>query len=337
MAKIKTAPNGAGEPTLEKKHTKSVRKRRFFWIGFAFALPWIIGFCCFKIYPICSAIYYSFTDFNSFRSPNWVRLDNYTNLVQDKYVIKSLKNTAYMVIIGLPISISFAMLMSLVMNIKAKGMPLVRTILYIPAMVPSMASALLFMWLMNSRYGIVNQGLKEVYSIIPQAIKDFLPFSFKPPSWINDPKWTKMTLIIMGCWGCGGTAVIGLAALRGVPTHFYEAAELDGASRWTRFWRITIPLISPTIQFQFIMGIINMFQYFTQAFMFNMFTTTSQVTGGGPSDSLLFYAINLYREAFDYLHMGYACALAMVLFVIVMIVTFVAMKVSNKMVSYDIE
>ena len=323
--------------TLNTKRKKSRQERRFFWTGLAFASPWIIGFILFKIYPICSAIYYSFTDFNMFRTPNFVALQNYVDLFQDKYVIKSLENTAYMVIIGLPIMLAFAMLMSVVMNMKAKGMPLVRTILYIPAVVPSMASALLFLWVMNSRYGIVNQFINQVIALIPGFIKDALPFTLKAPSWINDPKWTKMTLIIMGCWGCGGTAVIGLAALRGVPTQFYEAAELDGASRWTRFWRITIPMISPTIQFQFIMGIINTFQYFTQAYMFNMFTTTSQVTGGGPKDSLLFYAINLYREAFDFLHMGYACALGLVLFMIVLVVTFIAMRVSDKMVSYDVE
>jgi len=145
-------------------------------------------------------------------------------------------------------------------------------------------------------------------------------------------------LIIMGCWGCGGTAVIFLAALRSVPQHLYEAARLDGASRWRQFWTITIPMISPTIQFQFIMGINSMFQYFTQAFVFNMFTgSAGQVTGGGPANSMLFYSINLYREAFDYLNMGYASALAMVLFMIILVVTFVAMRISDRMVNYDVE
>lgn len=303
---------------------KSRQQRRFFWTGLAFASPWIIGFLIFKVYPICSAIYYSFTEYNMFRPPEWIGLENYIELFQDHYVATSFKNTAYMVVVGLPITLAFAMVMAMIMNIRAKGMPMFRTILYLPSVVPSMASALLFLWVMNSRYGIVNNALAAI--------------GIDGPSWLNDPNWTKPTLIIMGCWGCGGTAVIFLAALKSVPSSLYEAARLDGASKWSQFWHITIPMISPTIQFQFIMGIISMFQYFTQAFVFNMFTgSAGQVTGGGPANSLLFYSINLYREAFDYLHMGYASALAMVLFVIILVVTFVAMRISDKMVNYDVE
>lgn len=303
---------------------KSRQQRRFFWTGLAFASPWIIGFLIFKVYPICSAIYYSFTEYNMFRPPEWIGLENYIELFQDHYVATSFKNTAYMVVVGLPITLAFSMVMAMIMNIRAKGMPMFRTILYLPSVVPSMASALLFLWVMNSRYGIVNNALAAI--------------GIDGPSWLNDPNWTKPTLIIMGCWGCGGTAVIFLAALKSVPSSLYEAARLDGASKWSQFWHITIPMISPTIQFQFIMGIISMFQYFTQAFVFNMFTgSAGQVTGGGPANSLLFYSINLYREAFDYLHMGYASALAMVLFVIILVVTFVAMRISDKMVNYDVE
>lgn len=306
------------------QNRKSQQQRRFFWIGLAFASPWIIGFLLFKVYPICSAIYYSFTKYNLFQSPEWIGLKNYTDLLTDPYVKKSFVNTTYMVLIGLPITLSFAMVMAMIMNIRAKGMPFFRTVLYLPSVVPSMASALLFLWVMNSRYGIVNNMLGAI--------------GITGPSWLNDPDWTKPTLIIMGCWGCGGTAVIFLAALRSVPQHLYEAARLDGASRWRQFWTITIPIISPTIQFQFIMGINSMFQYFTQAFVFNMFTgSAGQVTGGGPANSMLFYSINLYREAFDYLNMGYASALAMVLFMIILVVTFVAMRISDRMVNYDIE
>jgi multiple sugar transport system permease protein len=314
----------AAKPLARIRRSKSAQERRFFWIGLAFAMPWIIGFLLFKIYPICSAIYYSFTDYNMFRDPTWVGLKNYTDLFADKYVQKSFSNTAYMVIIGLPVTLAFSLLIAMIMNIRAKGMPLFRTILYLPSVVPSMASALLFLWVMNSRYGIVNNALSAI--------------GLKGPSWLNDPSWTKVTLIIMGCWGCGGTAVIFLAALKSVPHELYEAAKIDGASRWNQFWRITIPMISPTIQFQFIMGIIGMFQYFSQAFVFNMFTgSAGQVTGGGPSNSMLFYSINLYREAFDYLHMGYASALAMVLFIIILVVTWISMRVSDKMVTYSAE
>jgi len=303
---------------------KSRMQRRFFWIGLGFAAPWLIGFLVFQVYPICSAFYYSLTDYNMFRDPAFVGFSNYTKAFGDKYVITSLQNTMFMVAVGLPVLICFAMLMALIMNTKAKGMPLFRTIFYLPNIVPVMASALLFLWVMNSQYGLVNNGLKAI--------------GLTGPSWLNDPRWTKVTLIIMDCWRCGSMAVIFLAALKSVPQGLYEAAEIDGAGWWTRFWRITVPMISPTIQFQFIMGIISMFQYFSQAFVFNMFTgAAGQVTGGGPANSLLFYSINLYREAFDYLHMGYACALAVILFAIVMAVTFIAMRISDKMVTYDVE
>lgn len=316
-------PKKAESLEISKRKT-GAQQRKFFWIGLLFASPWIIGFLAFQVYPICSAIYYSMTDYNMFRDPSFIGLQNYADIFQDKYVIKSMRNTAFMVAAGLPILISFAMIMALIMNTKAKGMPLFRTIFYLPNIVPVMASALLFLWVMNSQYGIVNNALAAI--------------GIRGPSWLNDSHWTKPTLIIMDCWRCGSMAVIFLAAIRSVPTILYEAAEIDGASRWTRFWRITIPMISPTIQFQFIMGIISMFQYFSQAFVFNMFTgSAGQVTGGGPANSLLFYSINLYREAFDYLHMGYASALAVILFIIVMIVTFISLKISDKMVTYDVE
>ena len=302
----------------------SRRKRKFFWLGLLFASPWIIGFLAFQLYPICSAFYYSLTDYNMFKEPNFIGLKNYRDLVGNRYVRLGLSNTMFMVIVGLPVLISFAMIMALIMNTRAKGMPLFRTIFYLPNIVPVMASALLFLWVMNSRYGIVNSALASI--------------GIRGPSWLNDPTWTKPTLIIMDCWRCGSMAVIFLAALKSVPNNLYEAARIDGANRWTCFWRITIPMISPTIQFQFIMGIISMFQYFSQAFVFNMFTgAAGQATGGGPANSLLFYSINLYREAFDYLHMGYASALAVILFIIVMIVTFISLRISDKMVTYDVE
>lgn len=287
-------------------------------------MPWIIGFLVFNVYPIISAFYYSTTDYNMFRKPNFVGLSNFKQIFKDPYVLTSFKNTGYMVLIGLPITIIFAMLLALIMNTKAVGMPAFRTVYYIPTVVPAMASALIFLWVMNSRYGIVNGFLAH--------------FGVKGPFWLNDPKWTKPTLIIMDCWRSGSMAIIFLAALRNVPREFYEVAEIDGASTVRKFFSITLPLISPTIQFQFIVGIISMFQYFSQAFVFNMFTgSAGQVTGGGPANSLLFYSINLYREAFDYLKMGYASSLAVILFFIVLIVTFISLKISERLVNYDVE
>lgn len=309
---------------LKIKKKKSSQQKRFFWIGLLFASPWILGFLAFQVFPIISAFYYSLTDYNMFREPTFIGLQNFEKLFADKNVKLSMTNTGYMVVVGLPIVIAFSMIMALVMNLKAEGMSVFRTIFYLPTIVPVMASALLFLWVMNSQYGIVNGALQF--------------FGIKGPSWLNDPSWTKPTLIIMDCWRSGSMAVIFLAALKSVPPGLYEAADIDGANAVRKFWHITIPMISPTIQFQFIMGIISMFQYFSQAFVFNMFTgQAGQVTGGGAGNSLLFYSINLYREAFDYMNMGYASALAILLFFIVMVITFFALKLSDRMVTYDME
>lgn len=308
----------------QRKRRKGAIERRNFWKGFAFASPWLIGFLLFQIYPIGAAFYYSATDFNMFRAPQFVAWDNYINLFQDKNVLISFQNTAYMVVIGLPICLTFALLVALIMNAQAKGMPLFRTIYYLPSVVPVMATALLFLWVMNSRYGLLNTLLGKI--------------GIKGPYWLNDPRWTKPTLIIMDCWRSGSTAVIFLAALQNVPETFYEAAEIDGAGTFQKFFRITLPLISPTIQFQLIIGIISMFQYFSQAFVFNLFTgEMGQVTGGGPGNSLLFYSINIYREAFDFLNMGYASAQAVILFIIVIVMTFISLRVSERFVNYDYE
>lgn len=299
------------------------QEKRFFWIGLAFASPWIVGFLAFQVIPIISAGFYSLTDFNIFRY-SFVGFENYVSIFQDELMRTAMLNTLYMVAIGLPCLLCFSLIMALVMNIRLKGMPFFRTIFYLPTVMPVIACALLFLWVMNSRYGIVNQALSTI--------------GIKGPSWLNDPKYAKISLIIMDCWRCGGMAIIFLAALKSVPQSFYEAASIDGAGTVRKFWSITLPAISPTLQFQFIIGIITMFQYFSQAFVFNMFTgNLGQVTGGGPSNSLLFYSLYLYRQAFDYLHMGYASAMAIILFVIVMIVTFIALRITNRGVNYDVE
>lgn len=321
MKEVGSTIQGIQPPIPKRGMTR--QERRFFFIGLAFASPWVIGFLAFQVIPILSAARYSLTDFNIFRY-QYIGLDNYASIIRDDLIRTALLNTLYMVAIGLPCLICVSLIMALVMNTKLKAMPIFRTIFYLPTVMPAMACALLFMWVMNSRYGIVNQALSSL--------------GIKGPSWLNDPAWSKVSLIIMDCWRCGGMAIIFLAALKSVPQSFYEAASIDGAGAFRRFFSITLPAISPTLQFQFIIGIITMFQYFSQAFVFNLFTgSAGQVTGGGPSNSLLFYSIYLYRQAFDYLHMGYASAMAIILFAIVMVVTFIALRITNRGVNYDVE
>lgn len=195
--------------------------------------------------------------------------------------------------------------------------------LFRSTVVPVVASAMLFMWVLNPEYGILNMALGA--------------FGIRGPAWLSDPRFTKLSLILMDVWRCGGTMIIFLSALQSVPPTFYEAADLDGASAWKKFWRITVPYISPTIQFTTIMGLISSFQYFTQAFVFGSVSQSNVLTPGGPQNSLMFYSLYLYQQGFTYLKMGYASAMALVLFVVVMAVSFVALRVMEKHVNYDVE
>ena len=233
------------------KKRKSKQERRFFLLGLLFVSPWLIGFLCFQLYPILSALYYSFTDFNIFQPAEFTGLDNYVTLFNDKYSPVSIKNTAVMSFIGMPIGLVVALALAVLLSKEVKGMPAFRTIYYLPTVVPIVASAMLFLWVLNPEYGLLNNFLSW--------------FGIRGPSWLSDPKFTKISLMIMDVWRCGQNTVIFLSALKAVPKSFYEAAELDGAGPVKRFFKITLPYISPTIQFLVVMGLISSFQYFTQA------------------------------------------------------------------------
>lgn len=295
-------------------------------MGLLFASPWIIGFVCFTIVPISMALYYSFTNYNLFNKCDWVGLDNYVAMWNDKYIWKSLWNTFYVTIIGTPLGQVVALVLALLLNQKkVKGLPVFRTLFYLPTLVPVVASSMLFMWVLNGNHGLLNTLLGY--------------FGIQGPYWLTDPKYTKISLIIMDTWRCGTGMIIYLAALRAVPENLYEAAELDGAGPVRKFFSITLPYISPTLQFQIIMGMISHFQYFTQAYVFASLTDSASGggAGGGPSNSMLFYCLYLYRKAFAQFKMGYACAMAVVLAIIVMGCTAIVMYFSEKTVNYDTE
>ena len=301
-------------------------QRRYNLMGFLFASPWIIGFLCFTIIPIVLALYYSFTNYNLFNKCDWVGLKNYADMFKDKYIWKSLWNTFYVTIIGTPLAQIVALILALLLNQKkVKGLPVFRTLFYLPTLVPVVASSMLFMWVLNGNYGLLNTLLGY--------------FGIEGPYWLTDPKFTKISLIMMDTWRCGTVMIFYLAALRAVPESLYEAAELDGAGPIRRFFSITLPYISPTIQFQVIMAMISNFQYFTQAYVFASLTDAASGAGagGGPSNSMLFYCLYLYRKAFAQYKMGYACAMAVLLAVIVMVSTALVMHFSEKSVNYDTE
>ena len=311
--------------THKKPRIKRLGPNNHTMMGLLFAMPWIIGFVLFSIYPIVMSIYYSLTDFNMFQAPKFVGFQNYQKLFQDPKFYKSLWNTIYMTVLGTPLCIAVGLLLAVLLNQKVKGMPFFRTFFYLPSIVPLVASSMLWLWILNPQYGLLNMALKKI--------------GLYQPNWLSDPRFTKPALIIMGIWGVGSIMIVFLAALQDVPRTLYEAAEIDGASAVQRFFHITLPGISPVIFFQLIMGIINNFQYFTQAYLMIGSTTGGQlnVSSGGPENSLLFYALYLYNKAFSSFKMGEASAMAWILFIIVALVTFLIFKTQDKWVSYSAE
>ena len=288
------------------------------FVGLLFASPWIVGFLVFQLYPILASAYYSFTDFNLFQSPNYVGLENYRELFADERFSKSLFNTLYMTVIGVPLGLLFALLCALALNTRSRGQPLYRAVVYLPTVVPIVAATYLWRWLLNAQYGYINVGLDKL--------------GLGQPLWQEDPLWTKPALVLIGLWTIGGTTVIFLAALQEVPPSYYEAAAIDGASWWSKFWNITFPLISPVTLFQLVIGVIFSLQYFTQAYLFAQQRLNEP--SGGPEDSLLMYGMYLFQNAFVYLDMGYASAMAWILFLVSLVLTLFILRVSSSWVHY---
>jgi len=281
-------------------------------IGYLFISPFILGFLLWFLIPALTAVWLTFTDWNLIRSPRYVGLDNITNLWSDKLFWQALKVTTIYTLASVPIGLVTSFLLALLINTKVRGIALLRTIYYLPSIVPAVASAVLWAWIFNTDFGLANVALRAVG--LPKI------------QWLQDPSWALPALIIMSLWGLGGSMVIYLAGLQGIPDVFYEAAEIDGAGRWSQLWNITIPLISPVIFFNLIIGIIGTFQVFTAGFL---------ITDGGPQNSTLFYVLYLYRNGFEFLKMGYAAALAWVLFLVIMALTLLVFKYVGGMVHYE--
>ncbi len=281
-------------------------------LGLAFASPWIFGFLVFTAYPIVASLYYSFTYFDTLSPPVWVGAQNYTRLLtEDPLFWQSLRNTLFMVVFGLPASLVAGLALALLLNQKLRGMAIYRTIFYIPSIVPTVASSVLWMWLLNPQIGLINKMLAAA--------------GVQGPGWLTDPAWSKPALILMGIWGVGSAMIIYLAGLQDVSQELYEAAEIDGAGSAAKLFHVTLPMLSPVIFFNLVMGIIGTFQYFTQVFV---------MTHGGPEDSTLFYALHLFNKAFVDLQFGYASAMAWILFAITIAATALVFRSSARWVYY---
>ena len=297
------------------------QKRKEAIQGYLFLLPWIIGFIVFLVIPLGMAAYSAFTRWVLIDPPpRWIGLENFIMMfTEDKFFWWSLGITfKYMALTLIPFMI-LGLLLSLLLNQKLPGMNFFRTLFYIPVVVSGVAVTLLFMNLLHPDFGAINLFLRSV------GVAD-------PPNWLNSPDWALPAVAFMGLWGIGGGAIIYLAGLQNIPPHLYEAAEIDGANSWQKFWKITLPLLSPTLFFVLITGIIGSFQVFTPAFIMG---GTSRFGPG--SKYLKFYLLHIYVKAFQQGRLGYASALAWILFFISVVVVFIIYNRTERFVYYEEE
>ena len=299
-------------PSVQAQPTAIRKWLRRNGTGLAFISPWLIGFLCFTIGPFVSSVYLSFNSYDLIRAPKWVGTANYSTLLHDDPLFwSSLWITVKYAMVSVPLGIVAGVALALLLNLKVKGQTIFRTVFYLPSIVPAVANAVVFSWILNPEIGLVN-GILRLFGV-------------EGPAWLTDTKWALWSLIFMSVWGVGGSMVIYLAGLQDIPVHLYEAATLDGASAYQRLRKVTLPLLTPVIFFNLIMGIIGSFQYFTEAFV---------MTKGGPEGSTSFYALYLFQRAWQYLDMGYACAMAWIVFIIVMILTGIVFRSQKRWVHF---
>jgi len=286
-------------------------------LGYVFASPFLLGFFALTFGPMLFSLVLSLGDWNAHHALaeyHFIGLANFREIIfHDDLFWTALYNTGYYAFFAVPIGIAFALLLALLLNQKLRGIYIFRTIFYLPSLVAGVATVILWKWIFSTDFGILNSFLKLM--------------GIQGPAWFQNPAWAKPALIIMHLWGVGSTMLIFLAGLQNIPQHLYEVADLDGASQWKKFWNVTIPMLTPTIFFNLIMSIIGAFQIFTVVFVLNEF--------GGARNSLLFYVLYLYRRAFVEFNMGYASALAWILFVIILSLTLLVIKSSALWVYYE--
>ncbi len=281
-------------------------------MGMLFISPWLIGFFLFALFPLVASLYYSMTNYDFIREPQFIGAANYVRLfTNDPDFYTVMYNTLYYVGIGVPLGIAVAFLIANLLNSDIKGRTFFRSIIYIPSIVPAVCTAMVWLFIMNTQYGAINGILKTMGMAT-------IPF-------LSSPELAKPSLILIYVWAQGTAVVIFLAALQDVPRSLYDAALVDGANAWNRFWNVTVPMCTPVILFNFIMGIIWAFQDFTLPFV---------LTGGGPMKSTEFYVVSLYRNAFVQFSIGKASAMAWILFLIILLFSVILFRTSARWVYY---
>lgn len=305
-------------------------RRREALTGYLFISPWILGFLIFTIGPMFASLYYSFTDYDIVSPPVWNNFANYKKIFSgilpallsqdstrlgDPIFWQALKVTLSYAVMGLPLGLILGFFLAVLLNQKIRFVNMWRTIYFLPSVIAGVAVALLWGRIFNPKAGILNPMIEAIFHI-------------KGPGWLSDPQWAVPALVIMGLWGVGGGMIIYLAGLQGVPTDFYDAAKVDGANLFQRFRHITLPMMTPVIFYNLVLGMIGTFQYFTEVYVL----TNGE---GGPVRSTLFYNLYLYQNAFRYNHMGYAATMAWILFIIVLVLTLLVFKSSDLWVYYE--
>jgi multiple sugar transport system permease protein len=322
---------GAIVVVTKKRRSHGYRMREVSAAMF-FASPWFLGFAVLTGGPILFSIVLSFARYDVLTDARYVGLANYGEVLRDPVFLKSLLNTAFMML-RIPLVMAAGLAIAMLLNSGVRGIGGYRTGIYLPAIMPVVATSLLWVWIMNPSQGFLNEALRWCFDTAPARAFEWVvnrftstPFRLEAPLWLQDPRFSKPALIVMNLWTAGGSMIIWLAGLQSIPRQLYEAASIDGAGAWRRFWHVTIPMLSPYILFNLIMGIIGTLQIFTEAYI---------MTEGGPVDSTLFYAYYLFKQAFQFFRMGYASALAWILFVVVLGLTLLQLGLSKRWVHYD--
>ena len=293
--------------------TKSTLARKEAVAGYLYIMPWLLGFLLFTLIPILFSFYLAFTSYRGFGSPEWIGFENFNfMLTQDDLFWKSARVTLVYVIGFLPLGLVLGFSIALLMNQNVRGITVFRTIYYLPATLTGVAVAIMWQFVFHKEFGVLNEVLSWV--------------GIPPISWLNDTRWVMVAFIIMGLWGVGSGMIIYLSGLQSIPSDLYEAATIDGANSLQKLWKITIPLMTPVIFFNLVTGLIGSFQIFTTAFV---------MTQGGPNYATYFFSLNIYYTTFRSLQLGYASAMSIALFVLILALTMVVLVSSNKWVYYS--
>ncbi|TDC36101.1 sugar ABC transporter permease [Micromonospora sp. 15K316] len=301
-----------------RRRRPSLARREARW-ALLFLAPWIVGFLVFQAGPMIASAWLSLTEYDVINPPEYTGLDNYRQLMSDPQVARSLGNTVYYTALHVPLVMLLSLGLALLLKRVGRLQGFFRTVFYLPVMTPAVAVGILFLLLLNTQDGLINRGLALI--------------GVDGPSWTTDPNWVMPGIVLMSLWSLGSTVIIYLAALQNVPRDLYEAASIDGAGGWARFRHVTLPMISGALFFTLIVNTIASLQMFTE--VYTMYFGNRETQNTFNSDAATFYVIHLFQEAFQFLHMGYASAMAWLLFLIILVITLVQVKLSNRFVYYE--